>query len=270
MHQGLGTVKRCFLSATGRIHYHPGMVRNRFAALAFLCLALWSGGVRPTAAATVDRAQIERHLDAVFGADDRIVRKWPDDIRYSVLGTPTPQHRDGVRRAMDAIAAATGLPVTDVTDTDAAANIVLFFTDTLDELLPDPWFARLFQQPEESLHDFAAGMQRRFGRTGWMLAHDYDGDDEDVAMALVNSEIDNGDPALLAMRMALGGFFSFNPSDEIRPSLMNTGPLADPQLGEIDRALLSALYSDRVESGQEYGELRATLIDLIVEKLRGI
>lgn len=251
--------------------------RVRIAPIAFMraiasILLAWSlstAAIAQTPAAP-DRAAIERHLDAVFGGDDRVVRKWPDEVHYSVVGIPTDQHRAGVRRAMGAIADATGLAVSDVTDSGTAANIVLFFTDTLDELLPDPWFSRLLQQPDESLGAFATGIRSRFNAPGWIAAHAPDGDDEDVSLALVNTTVDNGDPVVLAMRMALSAFFEVSPSDAIRPSLMNSGTTAKPEVSAIDRALLAALYSERVESGAEYGDVKSSLIDLIIDSLKGI
>jgi hypothetical protein len=249
--------------------------------VALLCLGLIGAlllGTGATAQQAPDRAAIVRHLDAVFGRDDRPIRKWPDDVRYAVLGTPLAEHRDGVNRVMRAIAAATGLAVDDVSDAATAANIIVYFADTLDELLPDPWLGQMFQQPDETDEGFEMRIRRRFDEGGWMTGHSYDGDAEDVSLSLVNINVGNGDPRVLAMRMGLAAFFAFNASDEIRPSLMNTGdvaspgasPGANPELSDIDRAFLAALYDDSIDMGEEYADVKDKLVDLIRRKLRGI
>jgi hypothetical protein len=246
------------------------MTPTRRILLVWLCgLAVWMAAAS-AAAQPIDRAAVERHLDAVFGADDRVIRKWPGDVHYTILGTPSRQHRDGVHRVMDALAAATGLAVDDVTGMGEPAGIVLYFTDTLDDLLPDPWLRELFGLADESLADFAARMRRRFAATGWMTSHSYNGDFEDVSLSLVNVNVANGDPAVLAGRMALSGFFTYGASDAIKPSVMNTGAPAVAELAPIDRALFAALYDDRIDVGELYGDVRPTLVDLVLEKLKGI
>ena len=229
-----------------------------------------SGWANAQNAALPDRAVVGRHLDTVFGSLERVVRKWPDDIRYSVLGAPSPGHREGVRRAIGAIAEATGLDASDVTGTGEPATIVLYFAKSIDELLPDQWLARLFRNDGESAVAFEARMRERFEDGGWLTAHDYDGDDENVSLSIANVGLDNGDPAVLAMRMTLAAFFAYNPSDTIKPSLMNPGPMEKPELGPIDKALLAALYDGLIESGVTYAEVRSLMIDLVRGKLGGI
>src|SRR5215470_13623618 len=98
-----------------------GWIRQRAGAVApltclLLALILLSRTTQaPAQSATPDRATIARHLDAVFGSDDRVIRKWPDGVHYLILGRPSPEHREGVHRVMSAIAEATGVAIDEAT-----------------------------------------------------------------------------------------------------------------------------------------------------------
>jgi hypothetical protein len=117
---------------------------------------------------------------------------WPGEVRYALSGRFDAAHVAGVRETIEAVRAATGLRVEDVTRDDRDPNLLFIFANNVDATVGDLALAARLIGPGETFVEYFARLRATLGRAGIFSSRRFEGGDIVSVAVVVNARLDNG------------------------------------------------------------------------------